>query len=163
MSDEIRIESFVPQPVWDGRRVALILRVSGLPAYGPGSRFLSFADMPNDEADAEEPAQTPRRPNVNLFPESSPSEESGLPSQERPPSPYPDVTLGILDQYGNPMATTYIVEHKEPELDFTLHVPAMEPGTTYVARAEMAMNDEIIQVVEVPFEFVPHASEDTEA
>jgi hypothetical protein len=159
VSDEIRIESFTPQPLWDGRRVTLILHVSGLPAYGPGSHFLSFTDMPNAEADAEEPAQTPRTPNVNLFPQSPPSEESGPSGQERPSSPYPNVTLGIFDQYGSSMATTYIIEHKEPELDFTLHVPAMEPGTPYVARAEMAINDKIIQVVEVPFEFVSHASE----
>jgi hypothetical protein len=156
VSDEMRIESFIPQPEWDGRRVALILRVSGLPAYGPGSHFLNFIDMPNDETETEEAAA--RRAEVAPSP---PSEESQPASQERPPSSYPDVTLGILDPDGNSIATTYIVEHKEPDLEFTLHVPAMEPGTTYVARAEMTMNDEIIQVAEVPFQFVPQAPANT--
>lgn len=163
MSDEIRIESFTPQPLWDGRRVTLILHVSGLPAYGPGAHFLRFTDVSNQEAGAEEAAQAPRKPNVNLFPQSPASEESGPSGQEQPPSPYPNVTLAILDQHGSSMATTYIVEHKEPELDFTLHVPPMEPGSRYVARAEMVINDEIIQVVEVPFEFVPPAAEKSES
>jgi hypothetical protein len=163
VSDEIRIESFTPQPLWDGRRVTLILHVSGLPTYGPGSHFLSLTDTSNHEADAEEPAQTPRKPNVNLFHQSPASEESGPSGQERPSSPYPNVTLSIFDQHGSSMATTYIIEHKEPELDFTLHVPPMEPGIRYLARAEMVINDEIIQVVEVPFEFVSPAAENGES
>jgi hypothetical protein len=161
--DEMHIESFIPQPMWDGRRVALTLHVSGLPAYGPGSHFLNFIDMPNDEAETEQPGAADRRAEVVPSPPSAASEESKPASQERPPSPYPDVTLGILDPDGNLIATTYIVEHKEPDLEFTLHVPAIEPGTTYVARAEMTMNDEIIQVAEVPFEFVPQAPENTQS
>jgi hypothetical protein len=161
--DEILIESLTPQPVWDGRRVTLILRVSGLPAYGPGSHFLNFMDMPNDEAETAEPGAADPGAEIAPSPSSAASEESQPASQERPPSPYPDVTLGILDLDGNSIATTYIVEHKEPELEFTLHVPAMEPGATYVARAEMTMNDEIIQVAEVPFEFVPQAPENTQS
>jgi hypothetical protein len=135
LSDQLRIESLTPQPQSDGRRVTLVLRVSGLPAYGPGgsSHFFNFRN----------------------------SSEAGPPKPERRPSPFPDITLSILDQHGHEMAATYIVEHKEPELDFTLHVPIMEPDSKFIARAEMTKNGEVIQVVEVPFNYAGDWSEDT--
>jgi hypothetical protein len=96
-------------------------------------------------------------PNVDLFPEVEPSNE--LPSgedpdsgNERPPSPYPDLKLSILDRHGNEVTTTFIVEHKEPELDFTLHLRTSKAGATYIAWAEMTQNDEVIQTIQVPFE-----------
>jgi len=152
----MRIESLTPQPLPDLRRVTLNLRVAGLPPYGPGAVFgvssLSDAD-PADQAAKEQPA-----PNVDFFLDDSPPTElpeAGDPvpaDRTRPPSPYPDVALSILDQNGNEVAGTFIVEHKEPDLDFTLHLRAYEPGATYVAQAEMSLNDEIVQIVQVPFE-----------
>jgi hypothetical protein len=144
------------------RRVTLLLRVSGLPAYGPGagSHILHFPDMPRPEED--DPGAQPDRPspspNVTLLADTPPSggdpvEGPLLDGAERPPSPYPDVTLSILDEAGHELATAYIVEHKEPELDFTLHLPAAQPDVSYVARAEMTMNDEIVQTVQAPFKF----------
>lgn len=161
MSDPIRIESLTPQPFPDLRRVSLNLYVSGLPPYGhgPGSNLISFFDMPQSEerAQEEKPIQSPATPNVDLFPEAPPSSE--LPggkrpmlSGNRPASPYPDLTLSILDQHGNEVATAFIIEHKEPDLDFTLHLRAFDPDATYIARAEMTLKDEVIQVVQVPFE-----------
>jgi len=134
VSDPIRIEALIPQPLPDLRRVALLLRVSGLPDYGfgVGSHLIHFSDM----APPEPPA---------------PADRPG-PDAVRPPSPYPDVALSILDQEGRELAAAYIVEHKEPELDFTLHLPASEPGALYTARAEMTLNDQVVQVVQVPFE-----------
>jgi len=155
--DPIRIESLAPQPLPDLRRVSLTLHVSGLPAYGSGvsSNLLHFPDMPRP-SDAR-PTPSPTTPNVDLFldsPASEPTTAEDLPTSEsyRPPSPYPDVTLSILDQRGNEIATTFIIEHKEPELDFTLHLRTPEPGATYTARAELTVNDEVIQTVQVPFE-----------
>ena len=58
----------------------------------------------------------------------------------------------VIDQHGNEVASTFIVEHKEPELEFTLHLRVSEPGATYVARAEMASSDKVVQTVQVPFE-----------
>jgi hypothetical protein len=129
--DQIRIESFDAQPLPDRRRVTLMLRVSGLPAYGPGAgpRPIDFPDMSPAAEKAEE--ETVAR---------------------RPPTPYPDVTLSILNEYGHIVATTYVVEHKDSELDFTLHLPASEPGALFIARAEMTKDDELIQEVRVPFE-----------
>jgi hypothetical protein len=133
-----------------------MLRVSGLPAYGPSANVhLQFPDMPQPAEGGNLDAQP--SPNVTLFPEGASSGASppeGQPSagDERPPSPYPDVTLSIFDQDGNEVVTTFIVEHKEPELDFTLHLPTAEPGAIYVAYAELTMNDEVIQTVQVPFE-----------
>jgi hypothetical protein len=134
--------------------------VSGLPDYGPGatSNLLHFPNMPTQLEEAQEPKpnQSPPTPNVDLFLDSrafhqGPAGDSP-PYDDRPPSPYPDVTLSIFDQGGNEIAATYIVEHKEPELDFTLHIHTPEPDATYTAHAELTMNDEVIQTVQVPFE-----------
>jgi len=100
---------------------------------------------------------SPTTPNVDLFldgpaSERAKAEDLPMPASDRPPSPYPDVTLSILDQGGNEITTTFIIEHKEPELDFTLHLRTPEPGATYTARAELTVNDEVIQTVQVPFE-----------
>ncbi len=154
MADQPRIESLTPQPFSDGRRVGLTLRVSGLAAYGPGAgpQFLDFGNPP--EAGTEQQA-----PNVELFPEGLQSDRESSeigpspPRPERRPSPFPDITLSILDPYRNEMAATYIVEYKEPELDFTLHVKGMEPGISYLARAEMTKDDQILQAVEVAFNY----------
>ena len=159
MSDPIRIESLTPEPLPDLQRVSLSLSVSGLPAYDPGSHLLHFPDMPSLEEEVQETKPGPSRhdPNVDPFLDVEPHDQrtagaQALERDDRPPSPYPDVTLSILDQRGNEIATTYIVEHKEPELDFTLHLTTFEPGASYIARAEMRMHDEVIQTVQVPFE-----------
>jgi hypothetical protein len=161
VSEPIHIESLTPQPSPDLRRVSLNVRVSGLPAYGygHGSNPINFCDMPQPEerAQEEKPIESPATPNVNLFPEAPSSNElpvanGAMLGDDRRASPYPDLTLSILDQHGNEVATTFIIEHKEPELDFTLHLRAFDPGATYVARAEMTLKDEVIQVVQVPFE-----------
>jgi hypothetical protein len=159
--EPIHIESLTPQPFPDLRRVSLNLRVSGLPTYGygPGSNLINFFDMPQSEerAQEEKPVESPATANVDLFPEAPSSNElpvgkGPMLGDDRPASPYPDLTLSILDQHGNEVATTFIIEHKEPELDFTLHLRTFDPGATYVARAEMTLKDEVIQVVQVPFE-----------
>lgn len=157
MSDPIHIDSLVPQPLPDLRRVSLLLRVSGLPAYGPGgsSNLIQFYDMPQPpkETQEENTSQPSPDPNVDLFPEMESSRPvNPVSDQERSPSPYPDLTLSILDRHGNEVATTFIIEHKEPELNFTLHLRGVEAGATYTARAEMTQNDEVIQTVQVPFE-----------
>ncbi len=161
MSDQIHIEALTPQPLPDLQRVSLILRMSGLPAYGHAtdSNLLQFFDMPlpTRGAQAEKPSQSLPTSNSDLFPtvkspREVPTGDHPSPGKDRPASPYPDVTLSILDQHGNEIAATFIVEHKEPELEFTLHLRTYEPGATYIARAEMTMNDEIIQMVQVPFE-----------
>ena len=163
VSDQIRIESLFPQPFPDLNRVLLVLRVSGLPTYGhgSGSNLAFFPDMPQTAADTpvEGSDQTPPAPYVDLFTDTDligqppvvPQPSTG---EERPPSPYPDVALCILDQHGNDVASTFIVEHKEPELHFTLHLRVSEPGVTYIARAEMTISDEVVQTVQVPFELV---------
>ena len=161
MSDQIRIESLIPQPLPDLNRVLLVLHVSGLPTYvyGSGSNLAFFPDMPQNAAGtpAEGSDPSPPAPNVDLFTDTDligqpPVASQSSPGEERPPSPYPDVALCILDQHGNEVASTFIVEHKEPELDFTLHLRVSEPGATYVARAEMTISDEVVQTVQVPFE-----------
>jgi hypothetical protein len=125
-----------------------------------GSGPLQFHDMPeigDEEALQTQGNQSPPSSNIDLFLDASTSDQSPMGDSrelgdDRPPSPYPDVTLSIFDHGGNEIASTYIVEHKEPELDFTLHVSSPEPGASYIAYAELTMNDEVIQTVRAPFQ-----------
>ena len=136
MADQIRIEALIPRPMPDGRRVLVTLRTSGLPPYSLG---------------AIAPAPTSAAPDVELFLEdpTRPTPAQG----DRPPSPYPDVDLSIYDRYGNEVAATFIVEHKEPDLDFTLHLRSVQPGGAYAIRATLTDGGQVTQIVEAPFEF----------
>ncbi len=120
----------------DGRRVLVTLRTSGLPPYRLGMVA---------------PAPTPAAPNVELFLEdpTRPTPAKG----DQAPSPYPNVDLSIYDRHGNEVAATFIVEHKEPDLDFTLHLRSVEPGGTYTIRATLTDGGQVTQIVEAPFEF----------
>jgi hypothetical protein len=136
LSDQIRIEALIPRPMPDGRRVLVTLRTAGLPPYGPGMIA---------------PTSASAAPNVELFAEdlTRPTPAKG----DRLPSPYPDVDLSIYDRQGNEVAATFIVEHKEPDLDFTLHLRSVEPAGTYTVRATLTDGGQVTQVVEAPFEF----------
>ena len=136
LSDQIRIEALIPSPMPDGRRVLVTLRTTGLPLYGLGMVA---------------PAPTPTAPGAEL---SSKDPTHPTPAQgDQPPSPYPDVDLSVYDRNGNEVAATFIVEHKEPDLDFMLHLRSAEPGGTYTIRATLTDGDQVTQVVEAPFEF----------
>ena len=71
MPAAIRIESLIPQPLPDLKRVSLLLRVSGLPAYGLGavSNPFHFSDMPEPgkEPREREPDPPSPAPNVDLL------------------------------------------------------------------------------------------------
>ena len=120
----------------DGRRVLVTLRTAGLPPYGFGMVL---------------PASTPAAPDVE--PASDGPARPTLAHSDQPPSPYPDVDLSIYDRHGNEVAATFIIEHKEPDLDFTLHLRSVEPGAAYTIRATLTDGGQVTQVVEAPFEF----------
>ena len=66
-------------------------------------------------------------------------------------SPYPNVALSILDEVHNEVAQVFIVEHKEEDISLTLHIRRPQPGKTYIARAEMIYQQQLIQTLTVPF------------
>lgn len=77
-----------------------------------------------------------------------------LPPQKPNPaaaSPYPDIELSILNSRRQQIVSMIVVEHNETRTSLTLHLPAADPQEQYIARAEMSYQDEIIDVVEVPF------------
>jgi hypothetical protein len=136
LSDQIRIEALIPNPMPDGRRVLVTLRTAGLPPYGLGMAA---------------PALTPAAPSVE--PASQGPTRPTLAKNAQLPSPYPDVDLSVYDQHGNEVAATFIIEHKEPDLDFTLHLRSVEPGGAYTVRATLTDGGQVTQVIEAPFEF----------
>ncbi|NIW96953.1 MAG: hypothetical protein GWN13_01660 [Phycisphaerae bacterium] len=74
-------------------------------------------------------------------------------------SPYPNVELSILDDKHNEVAQAIIVEHKEENISLTLHIRRPQPGKTYIARADMIHNQQLIQTLTVPFKLQPSDTE----
>lgn len=74
-------------------------------------------------------------------------------------SPYPNVELSILDDEHNEVAQVIIVEHKEENISLTLHIRHPQPGKTYIARADMIHNQQLIQTLTVPFKLKPSDTE----
>ena len=91
--------------------------------------------------------------NVLLMPDMFESAQAGPPAKldRSAPSPYPNIELSILDSRRQQVARLFIIEHKEPQTALTLHLRAPQPGESYTARAEMTYNDDVLDVVEVPF------------
>jgi hypothetical protein len=120
-----RIASLKPVVLEDHRRVTLEMVVQDLP-----STISNIMFMP-DLSDA--PPTRPPRPDPGAV------------------SPYPNVELSILNSQRQQIASLFIVEHKEMHIALTLHLSSPDSQEQYIARAEMIFNDEIIDVVEVPF------------
>lgn len=74
-------------------------------------------------------------------------------------SPYPNVELSILDDEHNEVAQVIIVEHKEENISLTLHIRHPQPDKTYIARADMIHNQQLIQTLTVPFKLQPSDTE----
>lgn len=66
-------------------------------------------------------------------------------------SPYPNVELSILDDEHHEVAQMIIVEHKEEHISMTMHIRHLHPGKTYIARADMVHNRQLIQTLSTPF------------
>lgn len=123
----------------DNRRVTMEMVVENLPGVGNGaSNMISFFDTPPESA----------------------SFGSVCGSGNADAGPYPNVVLSILDAAGREVASLLIVEHREARTALTLHLRAPNPQENYTARAEMTLNDEVLEVVDVPFSLNPPPSAD---
>ena len=120
------ISSLQPIILEDNRRVTFEMVVENLPTMVSNVMFT----MP-DRSDT--PPTTPPPPDPNA------------------PSPYPNIELSILNSHRQQVATLFIVEHKEKHTSLTLHIPSPDSQEQYTARAEMTHQDQILDVVEVPF------------
>lgn len=74
-------------------------------------------------------------------------------------SPYPNVELSILDDEHNEVAQVIVVAHKEENISLTLHIRHPQPGKTYIARADMIHNQQLIQTLTIPFKLQPSDTE----
>jgi hypothetical protein len=120
------IASLQPVVLPDNRRVTLEMVVENLPAL-----FANLAFTMPDMLDA--PPAKPSKPPADA------------------PSPYPNVELSILNSRRQQVANLFIVEHKERFTSLTMHLREPDMHEQYTARAEMTYQDQIIDVVEVPF------------
>jgi len=119
-----QITSLQPTVLPDNRRITFDMVVSNLPPM-----INTFFTMP-DTGDAVPP-----------------------PAGQNPdePSLYPNIELSVLNSRRQQIASLLIIEHKEERTALTLHIPASDTQAQYIARAEMTYQDEIIDVVEIPF------------
>ena len=120
-----KISSLQPLVLPDNRRVTFDLAVTGLPTTS--SNVLLMPDV------FEGGSGRPPKPDSTAA------------------SPYPDIELSVLNGQRQQIASLYIVEHKETYTSLTLHLPVADPQEQYTARAEMTYLDEIIDIIEVPF------------
>lgn len=120
-----RITLLNPVVLKDNRRVILELVVEDLPVDFANIMFMPDVTTP--------PPTRPPKPDPDA------------------PSPYPNVELSILNSHRRQVASLFIVEHKEKNIALTLHLRSPDLSEQYTARAEMTHNDEIIEVIEVPF------------
>lgn len=120
------IASLQPVALADNRRVTLEMVVENLPTL-----FANVAFTMPDLLDA--PPARPPKPAADT------------------PSPYPNIELSILNSHRQQIASLFIVEHKEKVTSLTLHLREPDVHEQYTARAEMTYQDEIIDVIEVPF------------
>jgi hypothetical protein len=120
------ISSLRPIILEDNRRVTFEMVVENLPATVSNVMFT----MPDP---SDPPPTSPPKPDPNA------------------PSPYPNIELSILNSRRQQVAMLFIVEHKETHTSLTLHIPAPDKQEQYTARAEMTHQDQILDVVEVPF------------
>lgn len=121
-----RIASLQPIVLGDNRRVTMELVVENLPTI-----FANVAFMMPDMLDT--PPARPSKPAADT------------------PSPYPNLELSILNSRRQQIASLFIVEHKEEFTALTMHLREPDPQEEYTARAEMIYQDEILDVVEIPF------------
>lgn len=120
------IAAFRPVVLGDKRRVRLEMTVENLPT-SPANVMLTIPDT-FDPSPSRPPKPDPNAPN-----------------------PYPNVELSILNGQRQQLASLLIVEHKEPHTALTLHIPVPDLQEKYTARAEMVHNNQVLDVVEVPF------------
>jgi hypothetical protein len=120
------ISSLQPIVLADNRRVAFEMVVENLPPLVSNVMF-AMPDL------ADTPPTSPPRPDPNA------------------PSPYPDVELSILNSQRQQIANLFIIEHKDKNTSLTLHIPLPDRQEQYIARAEMTHQDQVLDVVEVPF------------
>ena len=119
-----QITSLQPTVLPDNRRVTFNMVVNNLPPM-----INTFFTMPDtDDAVPPSAGQNPDEP-----------------------SPYPNIELSVLNSRRQQIASLLIIEHKEEHTALTLHIPASDTQAQYFARAEMTYQDEIIDVVEIPF------------
>jgi hypothetical protein len=123
-----KITSLIPTVLPDNRRIMFEMTVEGLPTTSS-----NVALMMPDLAE-HRPPQPPPKPNSDS------------------PSPFPNIQLSVLNSQNQQVATLFIVEHKEAFTSLTLHLRAAPViDELYTAKAEMTYQDEIIDVVEIPF------------
>ena len=91
---------------------------------------------------------------ISTDPLSQQSKEQGFAEPEEiiGHTPYPNVELSILDDDHNPVAQLFVVENTEEFISMTMHIRRPKPGKTYIARADMLHNNQLIQTLTTPFQ-----------
>jgi hypothetical protein len=141
MSDSApQITTLKPVVLPDNHRVIMQMVVENLPESDTGSACAVNSNSP------------PYSPsNIQLFADTT---DLTSPDGSNKIS-YPDVELSIFDSKRREVASLLIIEHREPVTDLTLHLRSPKPEEQYTASAKITLDNEVIEVVEVPFTLNP--------
>ncbi len=66
----------------------------------------------------------------------------------------PNVRLSCLDADGRVVAEMLLVEWRDPYISLTMHLRQPNPGADYILRAEVARNEQLLDVNDIPFKLV---------
>lgn len=142
MSDVPQFETVTPT-VLDARRVSIHIKTINLPETVLGAcgvRLDNAERTPNVQFNLDGIPATPPAPTE------PPSEVSDFEQ-----SKFPVVEVNLVDEDRQSVAHSMIVEHRDPEVDITLHIREPHVGHTYTAYAEMIFQKKLVHVVEAPF------------
>lgn len=144
MTDVPQFETVTPT-VLDARRVSIHLKTINLPEQHGIGCMVNFNDANN-------------LPKISLSVEPPPAPTTPAPPPEAPEdmpafeqSKFPVVEVNLVDANQQSVAHAMIIEHRDPELDITLHIREPQIGSVYTAYAEMIYQQKLVQVVEAPF------------
>ncbi len=145
MSDVPQFEAVTPT-VLDTRRVSIHIKTINLPELtGIGACGVRLDD-------AE------RVSNVTLNFENTPPAPP-QDASEFEQSKFPVVEVNLIDENQQSVAHSMIIEHRDPEVDITLHIREPHPGSVYTAYAEMIYQKKLVHVVQAPFKLESHRIE----
>jgi len=141
MTNVPQFETVTPT-VLDARRVSIHIKTANLPAQRGIGCMVNFNDANNLPRIALN-SNTPTAP--------IPAKEAPADMAAFEQSQFPVVEVNLMDANRQSVAHAMIIEHRDPEVDITLHIREPQVGSIYTAYAEMIYRQKLVQVVEAPF------------
>ncbi len=136
--------------ILDERRISLNIITANLPeTRRSGACIVNFAEQPSNVAlNLDLPASPPTAPtDTPPVAKTSTNANDDVPEESK----FPTVELNIVDDENKLVVQSMVIAHQEPDVTLTLHIPNPQLGHTYIAYAEMLLDQESIHTISTPF------------